>query len=54
LNTADTIKQALNDKKIRNKSMKRKIQEGTNHEEDSLPPKRKLTSIWRQKENAKN
>ncbi|KAI8062952.1 hypothetical protein BDF21DRAFT_402700 [Thamnidium elegans] len=54
LNTADTIKQGLNDKKIRNKSMKRKMREDANQEEASLPPKRKLISIWRHKKNAKN
>ncbi|KAI7890525.1 uncharacterized protein EV154DRAFT_564283 [Mucor mucedo] len=46
LNTADIIKQGLTDKKIRNKSMKHKMREDDNHEEASLPPKRKLTPIW--------
>jgi len=54
LNTADTIRQGLDDKKIRKKSMKRKTQEDANHEEASLPPKRKLASIWRHKKNAKS
>ncbi|KAI8880819.1 hypothetical protein K501DRAFT_275230 [Backusella circina FSU 941] len=54
LNTANIIKQGLNDKKKRMKRMKRKMQEDINNEETSPPPKRQLTPIWRYKKNAKN